>query len=135
MKRLTVMLFALFAGSLAAADNLEGSDRLLCSSGEILLCFAGGNCVTALPEDLDVPRFIVVDLKKKLLSTTRASMEQRSTAFTSLQRDGGRIFIQGIELGRAFSFLIDEQTGSLTAAVSRNGLTVSAFGACTDANT
>lgn len=36
--------------------------------------------------------------------------------------------------GRAFSFVIDEATGHMTVAVSRDGLSVSVFGACTDAD-
>jgi len=39
-----------------------------------------------------------------------------------------------MEGGRAFSFVIDEATGLLTVAVARDGLSVSVFGACTDAD-
>ena len=72
-----------------------------------------------------------VDLKDKKLSTTKASGENRSTPIRNLVREDGKIFLQGVELGRAFSFVIDEKSGMLSVAVAREGITVSVFGACT----
>ena len=39
-----------------------------------------------------------------------------------------------MEAGRAFSFVIDEVTGLLTAALADDGLSLSVFGDCTDAD-
>ncbi len=44
------------------------------------------------------------------------------------------MIMQGIEQERAFGFVIDEASGLLTASVARDGLAVSVFGACTDAD-
>jgi hypothetical protein len=41
------------------------------------------------------------------------------------------IVIQGFEKGRAFSFVITEESGSLSAAVAAEGKAVAVFGACT----
>ena len=41
--------------------------------------------------------------------------------------------MQGIENGRAYSFVIEQDLGLLTAALARDGVTLSVFGACTDA--
>ena len=68
------------------------------------------------------------------ISTTKASDENRSTEIRTLHRQDGQIYLQGFEGGRAFSFLIDEASGRLTVAVSRDGVSVTAFGACTDAD-
>ena len=51
-----------------------------------------------------------------------------------MERQDGVLFIQGIESGRAFSFVVEELTGILTASVARDGVSVSVFGACTDAD-
>ena len=53
------------------------------------------------------------------------------TPIRSLSREDGLIVLQGIEAGRAFSFVIDEESGMVSVAVARDGLTVSIFGACT----
>lgn len=78
-----------------------------------------------------MPEFVVIDLKKKTISTTKASEQNRSTPFTSISRSEGRIYLQGLESERAFSFVIDEASGRLTAAVARDGIAVNVFGACT----
>jgi hypothetical protein len=74
---------------------------------------------------------IQVDLGSKTLSTTEASGESRSTPIKSVEREEGLIFLQGIEKGRAFSFVIAEEDGMASVAVARDGLSVAVFGACT----
>jgi hypothetical protein len=133
MKRSVIVSAGLLIGNAVCADSLQNVDRLLCAAGQVLACFEEGDCVSLLPEEADVPQFVVVDLANKVVSTTRASNENRSTAFASMVRSDGVIYLQGIELGRAFSFVIDEVSGRITVAVSRDGLSVTVFGACTNA--
>jgi hypothetical protein len=79
-----------------------------------------------------VPDFVVINTKKKTISTTKASGLNRSTEFSKVEKSDGLIYLQGVDRGRAFSFVIDEATGRMTVAVSRDGLSVTVFGACTD---
>ena len=132
MKRIqgTVLALLLVSAPLLA-DDLTGAERFLCTSTQVTICAAEGDCEIAPPWELDVPQFIVVDLVDKKLSTTQASGENRSTPIKNMEREGGLIFLQGVESGRAFSFVIAEDTGWLSAAVARDGLAVSVFGACT----
>ena len=44
------------------------------------------------------------------------------TPIRTLERDNGLIFLQGFEMGRAFSFVIAEETGMASFAVAREGL-------------
>ncbi len=119
------------AATVLPADDLTGSNRFLCSSVEVTICTALGECASAPPWNLDIPQFIEVDLENKSLSTTEASGENRSTPIKNLERDGGLIFLQGVENGRAFSFVIAEEDGLVSIAVARDGLSVSVFGSCT----
>ncbi len=128
----------LVAGLLAVqpilADDVTGTDRLLCSSSRIIVCFEEGDCVELTAEEVGVPQFVVIDTKAKTIATTKASNENRSTPIASIGRADGLLYFQGMEQGRAFSFVVHEQTGHLTVAVSRDGLSVSVFGACTNAD-
>ena len=121
----------LIAG-IATAENLAGVDRFICSSAQAQICFETGECFSAIPWELDVPDFIVVDLDKKTVSTTEASNLNRSSDFSKVEKADGVIYVQGIEDGRAFSFVIHESTGHMTAAIARDGFSVTVFGACTD---
>jgi hypothetical protein len=116
---------------MAQADNLAGTERFLCASTQVTICDASGDCDSGPPSLWNMPSFIQVDLAKKTLSTPPASAEQRRSPFTHLTRDKGRIFIQAMENGRAFSLVIAEETGFATMALALDGSTVSAFAACT----
>ena len=127
------MAFAgILISGLALADDIRGVDEIVCAATQVQICIENDACYAATPAALDVPDFVVIDTKKKTISTTEASNLNRSTTFTSFMKDGGLIYLQGIEGGRAFSFVIEEATGRMTVAVSRDGLSVSVFGACTD---
>ena len=45
--------------------------------------------------------------------------------------DDDAFYLQGVERGRAFSFVINKSTGFMSAAIAREFLTVTGFGACT----
>jgi len=99
------------------------------------VCFENGECCFAAPWELSIPDFVVIDTKAKTVSTTKASGQNRSTPFSSVIRSDGVIFLQGLESQRAFSFVIEEASGHMTVAIARDGLSVTVFGVCTDADT
>ena len=134
MKKQITIVAGVAAASLAYAENLEGVDRMICAAAEVQICIEYDTCYSAAPMDLDIPEFVIIDTDDKTISTTKASGQSRSTTFNSVEKEDGTIYLQGIEGGRAFSFLIDEASGRMTAAVARDGLTVNVFGACTDAD-
>ncbi len=132
MKKLAVVFAGVLSVGAVQADNLEGVDKMICAAVQVQICIESDTCYSATPAQLDVPDFVVIDTKKKTISTTKASAENRSTKFSSVSKSEGLIYLQGIEGERAFSFVIDVETGRMTVAVSRDGLSVSVFGVCTD---
>ena len=115
----------------AVADDLTGQQEFLCTSVQVNLCTDDGKCVSDNPWELNIPQFIEVNLKDKKLSTTKASGENRSTPIRSQVNEGGFLYLQGVEGGRAFSFVIEESTGFASIAVAADGKTITVFGACT----
>jgi len=126
---LVLLVFSISAA--AAADDLKGSNQILCTAVQAMVCTEDGDCVVDNPWAFNIPQFLEIDLTGKKVSTTRASGENRSSPIKTLERDDEAIYIQGIELGRAFSLVINESSGMLTAAVARDGKSVGVFGACT----
>lgn len=124
-----------FPGQWAFADDLAGSSRLLCAAIQATVCFDDGECEVDLPWNLNIPEFIEVDLERNRLTTTPASGENRATAIEHLSRRDGTIVFHGFEMGRAFSWVIDEQTGRVTVALAADGGSVTVFGACTPLET
>ncbi len=134
MKRLYILCAGLLAGSLVTAENLEGVDEMICFAGQAQICLETGDCYSVTPWELSVPDFVVIDTKNKSISTTKASGLNRATEFTKVEIIDGLIYLQGIESRRAFSFVIHEATGRMTVAISRDGLSVTVFGACAGTN-
>lgn len=134
MKKNMLVIAGLATAGLAYAENLEGVDRMVCAAADVQICIEYDTCYSAAPMDLGVPEFVVIDIKDKTISTTKSSGEDRSTAFSNVAKEDGMIYLQGVEGGRAFSFVIDEASGRMTVAVSRDGMSVSVFGACTNAD-
>ena len=130
MKKMLVFGLGLLAGSAATAENLADVDEMICSVAQVQICLESGECYRADPADLSISDFVVIDTDAKTVSTTKSSELDRSTEFGRVEKEDGLIFLQGIEDGRAFSFVIDEATGRMTIAVSRDGFSVSVFGAC-----
>jgi hypothetical protein len=120
-------------GSVGAvrADSISGADRILCTTATASRCFPDGECVTAAPWEWNIPEFIIIDLGKKLLSTTEASGENRTSPIGHVERGEEMVFVQGVEAGRAFSFAISETTGMITYAVATAGNSIGGFGFCT----
>ncbi len=125
-----ISAMVLLVPQIAVADDVHGTDVMICASIEATVCTLEG-CEIGTPWLWGIPQFVEIDLKAKKLRTTAASGANRETPITSLDRSDGLIFLQGVENGRAFSFVITEKTGVLSAAVAREELTVSVFGACT----
>ena len=135
LAKLKIQAFvALMACSAAQADDIADTDRIICSTSKVMLCVEDGECFPISILDLDIPQFVIIDIKKKMISTTKASGENRESPVANLSRYGGRIFLQGVENNRAYSILIEEDSGLLSAAIARDGITMSVFGACTDAD-
>jgi hypothetical protein len=107
---------------------------MICAAGQVQICIEIDTCYPASADELDVPDFVIIDLRKRVISTTKASDPQRSTPFRYVERADGLVYLQGVEGRRAFSFMIDEATGRMTVSVARDGIAVSVFGACTDAD-
>ena len=115
----------------ARAEDLTGANRFLCSAGNATACDETGDCETGPAYLYNVPMFIELDLSHKQMRTTRGSGENRTTAIQALHRQNGSLLLQGSENGKAFSFVIDEKAGMLSASVTANGFGVALFGSCT----
>jgi len=126
-----LFMVVVFSAQAVSADDLTGYSRFLCVPVQATVCVEDGECAVDLPWNLNIPQFIEVDLEAKRLATTSASGLNRETAIEHVSQVDGTVVFHGFEMGRAFSWVITEQTGQVTAAVAAEGLAVAVFGACT----
>jgi hypothetical protein len=131
LMRLIPVLMLLLASTPLPADDITGKDTILCASVQAALCSAEGECETGSPWNWDIPQFVIIDMKDNVIRTTEASGVKRVTPFKNARREEGLIFIQGVQNFRAFSLVIAEEDGLMSAAIAMDGLSINVFGACT----
>jgi hypothetical protein len=114
----------------AAGAKFDGSTPLLCVPIEITECDVGGKCYLGTAEEVNLPQFIRIDLKEKLLRGVGEAAD-RTTPIDFLERENGRIVLHGGQKGRGWTAVISEETGKLSATISDEGTAFIIFGACT----
>ncbi len=134
MKKIAMIFIGVLVGASATAESLVDVDKFICSSGHAQVCFESGECFAMTPMDLDMPEFVIVDMKAKMISTTKASGLNRSSEFSSIARTENTISLQGTEGEKLFSFVFNEKSGYMTATIANDGYSVTVFGDCTDAD-
>jgi hypothetical protein len=130
-RRRAGLLVLLMCGT-ASADDLTGSDSLLCYALSAARCeLEEATCEVKTPWQLNLPDFLKLDLDAKRATTTEASGEVRQTDLRTVERNNGVILLQGVQGERAFSWLITETSGEGTLAVSALGAGLTVFTVCT----
>ena len=131
-----VRRFGLVFGTLAFsatlwADDLTGSDSILCYGWTAAVCRIEGECEITSPWQLNMPDFLKIDLRARVATTTETAPEERETDIQTVERENGAIVLQGRQNERAFSWLISEATGegTLTMSTPSEGITI--FTVCT----
>lgn len=126
-----VAVAAIAGACVVAAEDLTGADKILCAGVQATYCDTSGDCEIGMPWTWNMPHFLEIHLDEGIVRTTPSAPRARQTPIRTLERESGEIYLQGVENGRAFSFVIDEVTGIASIAIAADGLTVSVFAACT----
>ena len=126
-----VILCLLVTPLSVAAGDFDGSKPLLCAVIDTFECWPDGECQWGKAESINIPQFLRINFKKKIISGTRESGEVRTTKIENMARIDGKLILQGVQSGKAWSMVIMESNGktTLTASDGQAGFVV--FGACT----
>ena len=120
------------------AGDYDGSKQLYCAIIDGVQCFPGGECQAVETADVNLPDFLVLNFKKKIITTTNKQCGERSSKIESKKVVDGKLMVQGAEDGVeglqdgvAWSFAINESTGKMVLTESGEGVGFVFFGACT----
>ena len=123
------MLFA--SGVANAKDAYDGSLNLICAAFNVGACIDGFNCVKGEARDFDMPEFMVVDVKKKLIHATYESESKKAESpIKNMELNGSQLILQGVENAHGWTMSIHKDTGRMSLAVVGEQLSYSIFGAC-----
>ena len=132
-KLLISVVTLLSAGSAWALDT---SKPFLCASMQVNECIDGRGCEAVLPEEVNAPTFLRVDVRNKVI---RVLKDAPGTKIRSVSQIENRLVLQGAEDGNprqpdgtGWTLSIENDTGRFvaTAAVLQGAIVI--FGACTE---
>ena len=116
------------APGFARAADFDGSRKLLCAPTDAVQCEGAGECVRAEVEDLNVPKFLIIDFKNKKLAGTAEGAA--GTPIQNVEKLENQTVLQGIQNGRGWSIVIDTASGDLSMAVAGDDISFVIFGVC-----
>ncbi len=135
---LGMALFCLVVPSPSLAGVFDGSKPLYCALMDTVQCLPGGECQELEAEDVNLPDFLVMDFKKKMITTTKEGGIQRSSKIENRKLIDGKLIVQGAEDGvegvrdgLGWSIAINESTGKMVLTGSGDDIGFVVFGACT----
>ena len=146
MKKLYMCLIAFFGITLLClvttsplvAGVFDGSKPLYCALMDTVQCVPGGECTEIEPEDINLPDFLVINFKKKIVTTTKEGGLQRTSPIENRKLIDGKLIVQGAEDGvegvkdgLGWTIAINESTGKMVLTGSGDDVGFVFFGACT----
>jgi hypothetical protein len=115
----------------AWAGDFDGSKPLICAVIKTVSCPRNEDIETGTAEDIDLPQFFYIDFEKKIVTGKTSSGEARETKIESLKHEDGKLILQGVQLGKAWSAVINEETGKTTIIGANDEAGFVVFAACT----
>ncbi len=114
-----------------SAGDVSNSKKLICAPVTAVECGVEGSCDRGTAESIDFPRFIRIDLEKRLALGEAPDGKTRTSKIMNVVDSEGSLILQGAQLGRGWSAVINKATGRLVVTVSASDFAVVVFGACT----
>ena len=127
---LAVLLMSLHSLG-ATAASFDGSASLLCAALDVIGCDNGPGCWEGQARDFELPQFVLVDFKNKLVRAKDDSENPAVSPILNLEKTDQQIIIQGVENGHGWSGMIDRESGTISFAAAGPEASFMLFGSCT----
>jgi len=123
------------SGSAFAA--IDTNALLICAPSRYTECTPSG-CEQVSSAAINAPRFITIDVKRKRMESLQGGANAISKP-DHIERIDGKLILQGVEDGVegvrdgiGYSIAIVEDNGDMVLSAASEGVSFSAFGACTN---
>jgi hypothetical protein len=141
MKKWTAIAFLLFCMGtfplMASAGNFDGSKTLLFTATKVFECTPMDGCDEVTVEEVFLPQFMKIDVKKKEISAFPVTKTPASK-IERMETVDGKLILQGAEDGResirdgvGWTMAIAKDTGKVVLTSSGDAVAFIVFGACT----
>ena len=122
---------ALLARS-ASAEGLDGSRNMVCAAVNVVACGEGPSCFQGLARTFDLPEFMFIDMKARVVrATSESPVKNVDSPIKNAETTRNHFILQGVENGHGWNMAIDRASGRMAATLSGELVSYMIFGACT----
>ena len=142
MKKYILIVSVLIAGVLnidVHSEDFDGSKNLFCFVKEAIECYPASKCDEVANEVLNLPNFLNIDFKKKLITGKLTNGEEHSSKIERIEHVDGKITLAGAEDdlkeqpdGVAWNMSINKSKGNFTVSAAGDDVAFIIFGVCTN---
>lgn len=119
------------------AGDFDGSKPMVCAIIKVIEYSPSTGCNEVPLESVGLPRFYVIDAKKKIIHPIKESGINRVSSIKRIESVDGKIILQGAEDGLegvrdglGWTIAIVEDTGEMMLTASGDGVAFVVYGAC-----
>jgi hypothetical protein len=113
----------------ASAAGFDGKSNLVCAGIHVIGC-TGGLCTEGSPLTFDMPTFMYMDFKRKVVHGTNESGAEVTSPIKNYEVTDEAIILQGFENHRGWTAAIERQGGGLTLSSTGADVGFIIFGNC-----
>src|ERR1043166_9424125 len=133
--KISILLIALSAWSVSNASvragEFDGRKPFICSLTQVFVCERNGEIEKDTAEQVNLPQYFFIDVEKRVVKAKGPSGDARESAIEAVWHEDGALILEGVQLGKAWHAVINEETGkaTLTGATADRAFVI--FAACT----
>jgi hypothetical protein len=113
------------------AQGLTPEQNLVCATVGVVACVEGAPCHQGQAQTFDVPTFMFIDFKEKIVHTRGEREGDASSPIDTREITERSIILQGIEEHRGWTLAIDRNTAKMTLSSTGPDVNFMILGNCT----
>lgn len=119
------------AAEVSAEGGLDGSGDIVCAVMDVVACAEDKGCVQNTARGFELPEFIILDSKMKVLRAAYETGHKAVSPVKNLEQSGSHFIMQGVENGRGWNIAIDTKNGKMSGSAVGDAISFLVFGTCT----
>lgn len=132
MSAAVVLGITMFAStSVSAKESIDGKKDLLCAAFSVMACVDGGLCTKGEASTFDLPPFMKVLAKEKVIRVTyEGGTKTADSPIKNSVKSGNQFILQGVENNHGWTMAIHRETGTMKVSSVGYEVSFTMFGAC-----
>jgi hypothetical protein len=122
-------MFTALLSTAASANVIGGKNDLVCASVSVIGC-TEGDCIEGQAGTFDMPKFMFVDVKRKLVHTNDKDGKEVGSPIKNFEVTEDSVILQGIENHKGWTLGIERESGHMTLSATGAEVSFMVFGNC-----